>query len=73
VLNPDGTPHPTNGRHLIPDDTDDYWFGFEQEYILEQDGKAIGFPRGDIPPQGPYYCAVGYGNVTGRNIIEEHL
>ena len=74
VLNPDGTPHPTNGRHLIPDDTDDYWFGFEQEYILEQDGKPLGFPAGGYPgPQGPYYCAVGYGKVTGRNIIEEHL
>ncbi len=74
VLNPDGTPHPTNMRHLIPDDTDDYWFGFEQEYILEYDSKPLGFPTKGYPaPQGPYYCAVGTGNVAGRNIVEEHL
>ena len=34
VLNPDGTPHESNGRALIDDDDDDFWFGFEQEYTL---------------------------------------
>src|SRR5688572_23023499 len=34
VLSPDGTPHPSNGRALIDDDDNDFWFGFEQEYFL---------------------------------------
>ncbi|MBR10786.1 MAG: glutamine synthetase, partial [Rickettsiales bacterium] len=31
VLNADGTPHESNGRALIDDEDDDFWFGFEQE------------------------------------------
>jgi glutamine synthetase len=27
VLSPDGTPHPSNGRALIDDDDNDFWFG----------------------------------------------
>ncbi|NCF64837.1 MAG: glutamine synthetase [Chloroflexi bacterium] len=76
VFAPDGTPHVTNTRNLIDnEDQDDYWFGFEQEYVLmTDDGRPIGFPDGGYPePQGPYYCAVGYHNIAGRNIIEEHL
>ena len=34
VLNADGTPHESNGRATINDDDDDFWFGFEQEYVL---------------------------------------
>jgi glutamine synthetase len=34
VLNPDGTPHESNGRAMINDDDNDFWFGFEQEYTL---------------------------------------
>lgn len=74
VYNPDGTPHESNMRHLIPDDTDDYWFGYEQEYVIESNGAPLGFPKEGYPgPQGPYYCAVGYKNVAGRDIVEEHL
>ena len=73
VLLPDGTPHPSNHRHLLDDDAE-YWFGFEQEYVFMQNDKPLGFPTEGYPgPQGPYYCAVGYGNVSGRDIVEEHL
>lgn len=76
VYNSDHTPHGSNNRHTIDEEaTKDYWIGFEQEYVLmNTDGRPIGFPTGGYPePQGPYYCAVGYQNVAGRKIIEEHL
>ena len=76
TLKPDGTPHPTNTRARVKEDqTTGFWFGFEQEYVLmEGTGRPIGFPSGGYPePQGPYYCAVGYQYVAGREIVEEHL
>lgn len=76
VLNADGTPHPTNGRAIINDDDNDFWFGFEQEYVLQdpETGRPLGFPLNGFPrPQGPYYCSVGTNNAFGREIVEEHL
>jgi glutamine synthetase len=76
VLNPDGTPHETNGRALIDDDDNDFWFGFEQEYFLWDPTSNVpfGFPEAGFPrPQGPYYCSVGATNAYGRDIVEEHL
>jgi glutamine synthetase len=76
VLNADGTPHVSNGRALIEDDDNDFWFGFEQEYFLwdTATNKPLGFPAGGFPaPQGPYYCSVGAYNAYGREIVEEHL
>ncbi len=76
VLNPDRTPHESNGRATIEDTDDDFWFGFEQEYcIWDNDNNApIGFPAEGYPgPQGPYYCSVGAGKTVGREIVEEHL
>jgi len=76
VLNPDGTPHPSNSRANIPDDPET-WFGFEQEYFLYRDGVPLGFPEGGgfPPPQGEYYTGVGYKNVgdIARQIVDEHL
>ena len=76
VLNPDGTPHVSNGRATIDDEDDDFWFGFEQEYFLwnPDTNLPLGFPTNGYPrPQGPYYCSVGANNAYGREIIEEHL
>ncbi len=76
VLNPDGTPHLSNGRATINDDDNDFWFGFEQEYFLYdmQTGKPLGFPiEGEPAPQGQYYCSVGAANAFGRKMVEEHL
>ncbi len=77
VLDADHTPNRANARATIEDGKleQDFWFGFEQEYVLmTDDGRPIGFPIGGFPePQGPYYCAVGYHNVAGRDFIEEHM
>lgn len=76
VLNADGTPHSTNKRATIKDDDNDFWFGFEQEYFLNDPdtGRPLGFPAAGYPaPQGPYYCSVGASNAHGREIVEEHL
>jgi glutamine synthetase len=75
VYNADGTPHASNDRATIVDDSG-AWFGFEQEYFLYQDGRPLGFPEFGYPaPQGPYYTGVGYKNVgdLARQIVEEHL
>ena len=75
VMNPDGTPHPSNSRARIHDDAGT-WFGFEQEYFLYQDGRPLGFPEEGFPePQGRYYTGVGYHAVgdIARAIVEEHL
>jgi glutamine synthetase len=76
VLNADGTPHESNGRAMIEDDDNDFWFGFEQEYFLwnPETNLPVGFPANGYPaPQGQYYCSVGAKNAFGRDIIEEHL
>jgi glutamine synthetase len=75
VLLPDGTPHPSNSRATIPDDSGT-WFGFEQEYFLYRDGVPLGFPSEGFPaPQGEYYTGVGYKNVgdVAREIVDTHI
>jgi len=77
VLNPDGTPHESNGRATIDDDDNDFWFGFEQEYVLwdTEHHTPLGFPASGYypPPQGPYYCSVGAEYAVGREMVEKHL
>ena len=77
VMMPDLTPHESNGRATIDDDDSDFWFGFEQEYVLWNINthSPYGFPApGYFPaPQGPYYCSVGGEYIVGRDIAEEHL
>ena len=73
VLNPDGTPHESNTRAGLEDHPNN-WYGFEQEYTFVSDGRPVGFPKDGYPaPQGQYYCGVGGGLVTGRDVVEEHL
>ncbi|MEZ4906370.1 MAG: glutamine synthetase beta-grasp domain-containing protein [Saprospiraceae bacterium] len=73
VYNPDGTPHVSNTRNLVADDGE-LWIGFEQEYVIMSEGRPLGFPKDGYPaPQGQYYCAVGKGNVEGREFVEEHM
>ena len=75
VMHPDGTPNSTNTRATIENDSD-LWVGFEQEYFLYKDGRPLGFPKdGYPPPQGPFYCGVGYKYVgsIARQIVDEHL
>jgi glutamine synthetase len=74
VLNADGTAHVSNGRALIDDNDNDFWFGFEQEYFLwdPETNLPLGFPR-DQTPQGQFYCSAGAKNTFGREMVEEHL
>lgn len=73
VLTADGQVHPSNYRGTFDDD-DDLWVAFEQEYVIMQDGRPVGFPPGGYPgPQGPFYCSVGHDVAKGREVMEDHL
>ena len=54
--------------------TNDFWFGFEQEYFLwdPETNLPVGFPK-DQTPQGQFYCSAGAKNAFGREMVEEHL
>jgi glutamine synthetase len=79
VMNPDGTPHESNTRARLREMTEKYkdqepWFGIEQEYTFMDGNKPLGWPHHGFPaPQGGYYCGVGYDEVFGRPIVEEHM
>lgn len=79
VMNPDGTPHPTNKRALLNELMEkggknfEPWVGFEQEYTLFDGQTPLGWPeRGYPAPQGPFYCGVGADEVFGRDLVTEH-
>jgi glutamine synthetase len=81
VFNGDGTPHSTNTRHHLREvleaggDAVDSLWGFEQEYtFMGRAGRPLGFPANGFPePQGPYYCAVGAENISGRPVYERFM
>ena len=80
VFNKDGSPHRSNTRAILRKvlenggDIEEAYFGFEQEYTLFNDkNEPLGWPAGGYPPpQGPYYCGVGFNRVCGRELIEAH-
>ena len=41
--------------------TDEWWFGFEQEFFFTDPdkGEPLGWEDGEPRPQGDYYCGVG--------------
>ena len=64
----------SNKRVEIKNDSQTYWFGFEQEYFIYRHGRPLGWPASsDAMPQGPYYCGVGAENVAGRSFVDEHM
>tara|TARA_R110001592_G_scaffold62377_7_gene190904 strand:- start:150 stop:1217 length:1068 start_codon:yes stop_codon:yes gene_type:complete len=76
VLNSDGSPHHTNSRSKIHNNEEEFWFGFEQEYVITDlnNGRPLGFPEEGFPEaQGKYYCGVGSKKAIGRLLAEEHL
>ena len=75
VLSADETTHPSNFRAAAAEVvTDEWWFGFEQEFFFtNKDGSPLGWEDGEPRPQGDYYCGVGADNVVGREISEIHL
>jgi len=75
VLSADETTHPSNFRAAAAEVvTDEWWFGFEQEFFFtNKDGSPLGWEDGEPRPQGDYYCGVGADNVAGREISEIHL
>ena len=75
VQSADHTTHPSNTRAAAAEVvTDEWWFGFEQEYFFTNpDGSPLGWEKGEPRPQGDYYCGVGADNVSGREISEAHL
>jgi glutamine synthetase len=66
------TPHSSNTRSSIKENSN-MWVGFEQEYFIYDGELPLGHTKGNMKPQGEYYCGIGTDNVSGRNIVEHHL
>ena len=79
VFNSDGSVHKSNKRAQLRELAEKHknqecWFGIEQEYTFFDGIKPLGWPDNGFPaPQGGYYCGVGYDEVFGREIVEEHM
>lgn len=79
VMNEDGTPHASNQRAKLRAVLDkgaadlDAWFGFEQEYVINDGKRPVDWPENGFPsPQGPFYCGVGAEVIYGRPLVEAH-
>jgi glutamine synthetase len=81
VLNPDMSRHSSNTRQACARaakifETDECWFGMEQEYVLVDkiSKRPAGWALNNEPaPQGDYYCGNGASLVAGRKVVGEHL
>ena len=79
VYTAEDTPHFTNTRVAAREFFEENlnlkpFIGFEQEYTIIQNGKPYGWPQiGEPRAQGPFYCGAGFGQVHGRDLVEEHL
>ncbi len=79
LLAKDFGPHPTNTRAALTTVAKRFasaecLFGMEQEYTFFDGAKPLGWPKDGFPgPQGPYYCAIGAGLASGREIVEDHM
>ena len=75
VLRSDHSIHTSNTRALAADMvTEEWWFGFEQEYYLTHpDGTILGWEHGEPRPEGEYYCGIGPNNVVGRELADAHM
>ncbi len=61
-------------EYTLYDGRNDWPFGWPKPWLkklrwLNQFGLKKGYP----PPQGRYYCGVGYDEVHGRPLVEAHL
>ena len=64
----------TEKREAITfEDSNDYWFGFEQEYFIMDSHKPLGWADGEPGAQGPYYCGIGASKVAGREVVSDHM
>jgi len=80
VMNPNGSAHPSNTRHILglvheKHEDQQCLFGIEQEFTLfKLNGLPLAWPdfSSQPAPQGKYYCGVGAGKIFGRQLIEVH-
>jgi len=75
----DGKPHPSNTRAELrtifeAHASEDPLFGIEQEFTFFDGVRPLGWPINGFPaPQGLYYCGIGFDEVFGREIVEDHM
>ncbi len=76
VMHPDGTPHSTNMRATASRTIRTSGSDSSRSISCTRTGvRSASRKRAIPPPQGPYYCGVGYkymGSIA-RTIVEEHL
>jgi len=79
VFHADGTSHPSNTRAVLRKVAAKFakeksLGGVEQEYTLYYKNHPVGWPEHGFPhPQGRYYCGIGFDEVYGRPVVEDHM
>jgi glutamine synthetase len=74
IKSPDNTLSRPAEKAFSGKDSEEVWFGLEQEFTLFNldERTPLGWPEFGMPsrPQGPYYCSVGPENNFGRAITD---